>query len=207
MKKVFIHDISDTTEHKFVKPAKLAKYTVGNKFGKTHFWELMTEPKDTVHVLVLDTSSSSILLVKQVRIPVLVNQPNIENGEVIEACAGIIDKYANDGLSDLDRARAIAVDEVHEELGYQINSSMLNTLPYMLSNVGMIGSINYPFFCTVDDSLFVGQSLQDGEDIDIIKLDASKASILTFLSTENRTDAITKYLLQWFLINYDVIVD
>lgn len=196
----FIHEVTDTIEPKFIKKAKLAQYSVGDKLGRQFFWEFTPNPHNTVHVLVNNTDTKQLLLVKQIRIPVLIND-SAPNGEVIECCAGLIDGFCE--APDNQRPLLTAIAEVREELGYDALESQFEQLPSYLGNVGTSGSICYPFYVEVTNDQFVGTNLGDGEFIIPYTIDYSSViNIHGFLdSTSNHTDATTKYLVSWFLIN------
>lgn len=159
------------------------------------YWE-MVNGMDTVHILINKTDSQEILLAKQVRPPVLVRHPET-GGICIECCAGMVDKYPYSPPEV--RIPRIASDEVHEEMGYDVYLDDLVALPTYLSNVGMSGSTCHPFYCEVTDEDFIGQKLEPSEDIEVVAIPYTE--LPAWLSTCTNTDATTRQLVQWFLLN------
>jgi len=190
---VFIHGSEPLTNGKFVK-TNLITYVTGDKFGPKQQWEAIEFP-DSVHILVNNTETEELLLVKQVRIPVLVNNPDT-TGEVIECAAGIIDGYHEHNPEM--QAKLIAVDEIKQELGYSVTDEHLRALPPFLSSVGMSGNTCHPFFCEVTNAHFTGQELQANEDIEVVRI--AYEDVYEFLRTVQNTDATTRMLVQWFML-------
>jgi len=155
-------------------------------------WE-MVNSHDTVHILVNNLTTQELLFVKQVRIPVLVNNPDTD-GTVIECCAGIIDKYKGEH-PDI-RALLIARDEIQEELGYVIPYSNIKKIREIKSSVGITGSTAHIFFATTIEHEYIGQKLNGLEDIEVIKVPYS--NVLEFIKNST-TDAITISLTYWWL--------
>lgn len=188
MKPVFIHSTQPNNDPQFIK-TETVTFTRGDKLGSKMHWERI-KSKDTVHILVYNITTEKYLLVKQHRIPVLVNNPGNEG--VIECCAGLIDKYPN--IEDeVVRATMIAKEEVLEELGYDVKIHHINYLGKNLSGVGSSGNTQYLFRVNVLNSEFVGQQLEETEDIDVIELD--KLEVYYFLKNNENTDLTTKYML------------
>lgn len=161
--------------------------------GEPFQWEMINS-RPTVHVLVYKTDSKELLLVKQVRPPVLYNR-NAIKGECIEACAGLVDKY--DHLDEDTQTLLVAKEEVHEELGYLVE--YIQRLPALLGAVGTAGNKLHLFYAEVTDANYIGQALEPTEDIEIVKLDA--AMVKSFINTVHNTDSTTIMLLQWWLLN------
>lgn len=195
---VFIHKVTPNDNPKFVKTEAI-HYTRGSKLAKTAVWERIVS-HDTVHILVNNIDTKELLLVKQVRLPVLAKGNHVD-GVTIEACAGIIDKYLSVYTSPLNRAQLIAIDEVREELGYLTVSTRLTKLPLYINSTGGSAATAYPFYCEVTDADYLGQQLEDSEDIAVLALPYSE--VKEFLANTTNTDASTRYLLQWFLLNKD----
>lgn len=194
LKSVRIEEVLTNTNPRFVKTQAL-KYTREGQPTKT--WE-MTVGHDTVHVLINKTDSQEILLVKQVRPPVLYRSPET-CGEVIEACAGLVDKYSELESTPSERARMVAAEEVHEEVGYSIEPNKLLTLPTYYGNVGMSGITCNPFYCEVTDEDYVGQKLEPSEDIEVFPV--AYEDLKVFVENTTNTDATTRALVQWFINN------
>jgi len=165
--------------------------------GKQHKW-IMSPGHDTVHILVYNTDTDKLLLVQQLRIPVLVNSPT-NSATTVETCAGLIDKYESYAPTPNRRARMVAIEEVQEELGYRVNLDDLLQLPPYIGSTGGSGNTCHPFYCEVTDDQFVGQQLGEHEDIEVYEL--SPEQVNWFLLAQSNTDATTRYLLQWWLLN------
>ena len=195
LKKVQIVEAVDGLQPQFMKLPTRLKYQREGEDAR--FWE-MSNGHDTVHVLVNKVDSGEILLVKQIRPPVLHKHPDTQ-GIVFEACAGLIDKYEEYAQVPIRRARMVASEEVHEEVGYKVRFQDLVGLPTYMSNVGMSGGTCYPFYCEVTDADFIGQKLEPSEDIEVFHLKYNL--VKAFLEQTTNTDATTRNLLQWFLIS------
>jgi len=156
-------------------------------------WEMINS-LPTVHILVNKVDSQEILLVKQVRPPVLYNN-NAPHGECIEVCAGLVDKYSRH--HEDSQTALVAKEEVLEELGY--TTSYIQRLQPILGSVGTAGTKLHLFYTEVTDANFVGQQLEPTEDIEVVKL--SYENVLNFINTTSNTDSTTIMLLQWFLLN------
>ena len=196
MQPIFIHSINDTFEHKFVKPAKLVAYTIGDKLGKKHYWETMLAPKATVHIMVINKDLNTLHLVKQTRVPVAVNTV-LTDGVTIEACAGLVDKYEGDE----DQLEKIALDEIKEELGYTLTKEGITLIDVLLSNVGMSASVSNLFLAVIDNNTpKTAVDPQDGENLEEVVLTISEA--IDFIQEVENTDATTKYLIAGVLVNY-----
>lgn len=184
MKKVEILGVTEITNAKFIKTCAISARRDDFEFR----WE-MVKAHDSVHVLVDNVDTEELLLVKQVRIPVLVNDSSL-NGEVVEACAGIIDR-------DVEPIE-IAVSEVLEELGYLTDKSNFKLVTTVKSNVGTTGANAYAYFVEVIELEKVnnGGGLSD-EDIEIVRIPYNK--VQNFFE-DKHTDAITMMLvMNWRL--------
>jgi len=191
MKPVTILTIENNADPKFIK-TQAVTYERGDTIA---VWE-KTKTHNTVHVLVKNTDTNELLLVKQTRIPVLVEQPETR-GITIEACAGIIDCYPDFANEPAMQARMVASAEVKEELGYLCEPETLTVLPPYIGSTGGSGSTCYPFYCEVTNDQFVGQHLGDDEDIEIFPLRIPEVRV--FLENTTNIDATTRYLLYWYL--------
>lgn len=194
LKKVTITEALDGLQPKFIKlPTRLTYVREGDA---PRFWEAQTG-MDTVHILINKTDSKEILLAKQVRPPVLFKYPET-GGICTECCAGMVDKHF-ETAPEL-RPLKVAVEEVHEEMGYQVHIDDLMKLPTYLSNVGMSGSTCHPFYCEVTDEDYIGQKLEPSEDIEVLAIPYEELRF--FLQTCKTTDATTRQLVQWFILEY-----
>lgn len=189
LKEVVILGSEPIITPKFIKTELLNISRDGQKLQ----WE-MVKSLPTVHVLVNNIDSKELLLVKQVRPPVLYNRNSI-GGECIEACAGLVDKYNH--LDELTQTYLVAKEEIHEELGYATNNVV--RLKTILSSVGMAGNKLHQFYAEVSDKDYVGQALEPTEDIEIVKV--PHVDVLNFINTTSNTDSTTIMLLQWWLLN------
>jgi len=191
MKPVTILTIKNNTNPKFIK-TQAVTYERGDTIA---VWE-KTKVHNTTHILVKNIDTDELLLVKQTRIPVLVEQPET-HGVTIEATAGIIDCYPDFANEPAMQARMAASAEIREELGYLCEPETLIVLPTYIGSTGGSGSTCYPFYCEVTNDQFVGQHLEDDEDIEIFPIQAHKIHI--FLENTTNIDATTRYLLYWYL--------
>lgn len=197
MDKISIINKTPNRSPKFLK-THLVEYKGKNREG---FWEI-AEIHDSVHVLVDVEDTKHISLVKQVRIPVLANDQS-NNGEVIEACAGIVDKE----IPHIDIAR----EEIEEELGYKIDNSSIEFIKTMKSNVGIGGGEINCFIAKVksSDKTLPGGGLES-EDIEEVLIPYDE--VMDFIIDETHTDAVTSFLISyWHFKNsqkkslYDII--
>lgn len=192
LKKVEITGIRENKTPKFLKTQLVEYKREGDKPGT---WEMSLFP-DTVHILVRNTDMDELLLVQQVRVPARVRGNHVST---IEACAGIIDKYPELANQPSQRASLIAIEEVREELGYSIDVERLEVLPTYISGTGSSGGTCHPFYCEVTNEDFKGQQLEESEDIEIVVIPCKDAR--KFLTEFTNTDATTRSLVQWFLLN------
>jgi len=157
-----------------------ASLITAERNGKEFTWEMIRKP-DTVHVLVLNTTTDKLLYVKQVRVPVLANDPD-SKGEVIECCAGLMDKK--------DKSiRQTVLEEIEEELGYNAKDYNLWFIKTIKSGVGSSGSDAHLWFATVTDEEKISEGGGvDVEDIEIVEVDPKLALDFILVVT---TDAVT----------------
>jgi len=189
--KIVIDNIKPLEKGKFIK-TKMIEATRAD--GKKIQWE-MADFKDSVHILVENTETNKIVLVQQPRVPVIIKNPET-NGEVYEACAGIIDKDCS--------IEQIAVEEVLEELGYKVDLENLIPVRTYMSSVGSQGSTCYSFFCKVTnkDKVSEGGGLPE-EDITVIELSYTEVLDLIEGNIGGKfIDSTTLFLLtRWLLTN------
>jgi UDP-sugar diphosphatase len=206
LKKVEIKAIVENSAPRFVVP-QLVEATVG---GRLRYWE-MIKGHDSVHISVFNRTTNEFLFVKQVRIPVLVNEStpktfritdsievtipaeNVEaTGEIIEACAGLIDKDAS--------IQQIAKEEIEEELGYDIPAENVYFIKQIHSSVGTAGNKAFLFYAEVteDNRVSDGGGLEE-EDIEVVRV--NRDDISSFIMNAD-TDAVTMFLTTY----HDLIV-
>lgn len=180
LKKVTIDKIRENDQPNFVKTQAI-EYSREQDNG---IWEMILS-KDSVHILVDSVDTKELLLVKQVRVPVLVKNPE-GNGECFECCAGLIDK-------DLPIVQ-IAKEEILEELGYEVPIDRLIPVKNYKSSVGTQGTNVYTFNCIVraEDKVSEGGGL-DSEDIEIVRIKHHK--VMEFIKSTDNIDATTLFLL------------
>ncbi len=175
------------------------------------YWE-MINGHDSVHALIINRETEEIIVVKQVRIPFLVNkikevteQAKIDKidksalqkridmitGEVVECAAGLVDKDA-----DIEQ---IVKEEILEECGYEVPLTEIKHIKTLRSSVGTVGTRSYAYIAEVDESMKIneGGGLPE-EDIAVIRIKFE--DIWAWLYEEdNGTDAITALLLTYFM--------
>ena len=188
MKKVEITSVEDNLNPKFIK-TELLKCT---RDGEPFFWERI-KSHDSVHILVDNVETAELLFVKQVRVPVLANDDS-KNGEIVEACAGLVDKDAS--------IHQIAKEEILEELGYDVPTEDVLLLKSLKSSVGTAGTNSYAFIASVNESMKVseGGGLDDSEDIEVIRIPYAEVDEY-FFESDIHTDAITMFLVTYWLFN------
>ena len=128
-----------------------------------------------------------LVLVKQVRIPVLCNDSS-KDGIVVEACAGLVDKDKS--------IEEIAREEVLEECGFDVNINDVRFVKTLKSSVGTAGTNAHLFFVDVDNSCKVSDGGGiDGEDIEIFELPYEDVTEFIFTSNHYDSDAVTHFFL------------
>jgi len=137
-------------------------------------------------ILLYNKQKRTIILTKQFRIPIYLNEKGNHNGLVIEACAGLLE-----GMSPKDTA----IKETLEETGYQITEAEYVFEAYMVP--GTVTEKVYFFVASYNDS----QKLTDGggaegehEDIEVLEFSFDKAYSMIY--SGEITDAKTIMLLQ-----------
>jgi UDP-sugar diphosphatase len=183
LKPVKIENVVANDAPRFVK-TQLVEAT---RDGKTFYWE-MIKSHDSVHVIVYNLTTREFIFVKQVRVPVLVNNPDTY-GEVIEACAGLVDKDTS--------TKQIAKEEILEELGYDIPTESVHFIKTIKSSVGTAGTNAHLFYAEVTDM----EKVSDGggletEDIEVVRVPIAEVEDFIF-GTD--TDAVTMFLTTYYL--------
>jgi len=184
LKKITIVDKQPLEKPNFLKTSLI---TAKREDGHELKWE-MTHFPDTVHILVHNVDTDELLMVRQNRIPVMVN--DMSNGimpGVVELCAGLVDKSKS--------LEEIAKEEVQEELGYKPHK--IEMVKSIKSGVGSNGSNSHFFIAEVSekDKISEGGGLPE-EDIAIVKINADE--IDDFVESDLFTDSITLFgLLYW----------
>lgn len=190
LKEINIVQVIPNREPKFVKTQLVLAVRDGDEENESINinWE-MVNTHDSVHIMVDNVDTQELLLVRQVRIPVLVND-NINKGVVYEACAGIIDKDMS-----IDE---IAREEILEELGYDIPLSEITFFKKIKNAVGSAGRTSHLYFAKVyeDCKINDGGGIH-GEDIEVVRIPYIEAYDF-ILRDDIHTDAVTLLLvMQW----------
>uniref|UniRef100_A0A915DYS0 Nudix hydrolase domain-containing protein n=2 Tax=Ditylenchus dipsaci TaxID=166011 RepID=A0A915DYS0_9BILA len=97
----------------------------------------MALEKESVMVFIYHRVDKRIILVKQFR-------PTV-NGDVIEMCAGLMDK----NKTPVETAK----EEILEECGYDVQLEDIIHLKTYLTGIGISGPPQYLFYCEVDESM------------------------------------------------------
>jgi len=209
LKKVTITSTKALEKAQYV-PTQLVVATVEGQ-SEPKYWE-MINGHDSVHALIINRETEEIIVVKQVRIPFLVNkikevteqakiagindstlQKRIDKitGEVVECAAGLVDKNI-----PIDQ---IVKEEILEECGYDAPLEAIKALKVLRSSVGTQGTRSYTYIVEVDESMKVneGGGLPE-EDIAVIRIKFEDVYSWLF-EEENDTDAVTSFLLTYFM--------
>ena len=189
LKKVTIKEVRQNDNPKFVKTSLI----VAEREGKEVFWEKI-KFFNTVHIILNNIETEEVLLVKQVRIPVLAENPD-SNGEVFEACAGLVDK-------DVPIAQ-IAKEEILEELGYDVPLKLIKRIRSFKSSVGTSGMTGTLYYAEVIEDMKVseGGGLEE-EDIEVVRIPYSE--VQNFIYSDNFTDTTTLFLLMHFMYEQEL---
>lgn len=194
LKNIEVISKTPAKDPKYIKPIMVEYKRSGDKDTLT--WE-MVEAHNSIHIMIDNTQTKELLFVKQVRIPVLINNPETD-GKVVETCAGLIDK--NKSIIQ------IAKEEVLEEMGYDIPLGNIVPLRRLMSSVGTKGGYTECFTATVDESMKVsaGGGLKD-EDIEVVRIPYNDALEFVYAKgkySEVMTDSTTVFLIMdWFVNN------
>lgn len=144
---------------------------------------------NAVAVLPVDRNRKTVLLIRQLRIPPLVEH---DTGFPLEVCAGLIDPGEN--------AAEAAAREMKEELGFRPHS--LQPIGAILPSPGMLGEKLDLFLADYDhdDNAGFGGGLADeGEDIEILEFTCRDLADL--LRKGDLQDAKTVVLVQRLMLD------
>jgi len=135
-------------------------------------------------ILLYNKDTKTVILTKQFRMPTYVN--GNENGMLIEACAGLLDK---------DDAENCIKRETEEETGYKISDVKKVFEAYM--SPGSVTEILYFFVAeySKDQKVNDGGGVDEEEDIEVLELDFNKA--MQMLANGEIKDGKTIMLLQY----------
>ena len=158
--------------------------------GKPFPWEAI-KGFDSVHVLVVNTTTEEIIVVEQVRVPVLANDSS-QGGRVVEMCAGLVDKSVS--------LAQIAKEEVLEECGYDVPVEDVELLKSLKSSVGTAGTNSHAFIVEVTEDMKVSEGGGlESEDINVIRIPFAEVDEF-FFESDRHTDAITMFLVTYWLM-------
>jgi|JI7StandDraft_1071085.scaffolds.fasta_scaffold01470_10 nudix-type nucleoside diphosphatase (YffH/AdpP family) len=144
---------------------------------------------DGAAVLMYNATERKVLLIRQFRLPVLLN--NHVDGFILECPAGMLD--------ELDPQKAIT-KEIMEETGYQ--TSQVQKVYEAFATPGAHMEKIHFYIASYDQSMKTslgGGQKSEQEDIEVIEYDFSE--IQDLLKTGKIIDAKTIILLQWALLN------
>jgi len=139
-------------------------------------------------ILLYHPQEKKVILTRQFRLPTFVNG-NV-SGMLIEACAGLLDE---DGPEDAIRR------ETEEETGYKIAGVRKIFEAYM--SPGSVTEMLHFFVAEYTRSMKVndGGGVDEGEDIEVLELDADRA--MGMIDSGEIRDAKTIMLLQYAKLN------
>ena len=185
LKKVKILNVTELENPKFVKTQLVEAQREGEK--ESFYWE-MIKSHDSVHVVVFNLTTQEFLLVKQARIPVLVNDP--QTTFITEACAGLVDKDV-----PLDQ---IVKEEIEEEIGYKAHLENIKFYKTVKSSVGTQGVNAHLFYAEVTED----QKVSDGgglpeEDIEVLRISIDDMGEFMLDAV---TDSVTLLLVNLYYI-------
>ena len=139
-------------------------------------------------ILPIDPTRGTVLLVRQFRMPVYLNQPDKSpRGMLIEVCAGLLDEH--------DPETAIR-KEAEEELGYRLGDIVQVFDAYMSpGSVSERLALFVARYSPADRQFAGGGAAAEGEDIEVLELSLDEAFAMVERGEIN--DAKTVMLLQY----------
>ncbi len=179
-------EISTLEDTKFIKPLKVTF----NLNGKRKTWEAVRS-HDSVSILLYHTQRNAILLVKQFRVPVYLNDKS--QTFTYELCAGLVDKEKS--------LEEIAIEEIDEECGYEVNKKDIQKVTSFFTNVGISGAKQHLYFAKIDESMKIhdGGGVND-EQIELYFLPINSIDEFIFDESKAKTPGLI-FSLYWFLKN------
>ncbi|WP_323669084.1 NUDIX hydrolase [Aliarcobacter butzleri] len=179
-------EISTLEDTKFIKPLKVTF----NLNGKRKTWEAVRS-HDSVSILLYHTQKNAILLVKQFRVPVYLNDKS--QTFTYELCAGLVDKEKS--------LEEIAIEEIDEECGYEVNKKDIQKVTSFFTNVGISGAKQHLYFAKIDESMKIhdGGGVND-EQIELHFLPINSIDEFIFDESKAKTPGLI-FSLYWFLKN------
>ena len=140
-------------------------------------------------ILLYNKVQKTVILTRQFRLPTFVN--GNENGMLIEACAGLLDK---DNPEDCIRR------ETEEETGYKVSSVQKIFEAYM--SPGAVTEILYFFIAEYSNEMKVGEGgglEHEEENIEVLEIGIEQA--LRMIDIGEIKDAKTIMLLQYIILH------
>jgi UDP-sugar diphosphatase len=153
-------------------------------------WEAVVS-HDSVSIILYNKDKDSLIVVKQMRIPVL--NMNKKDGVTHELCAGIVDK-------NKPKVQIIK-EEVLEECGYELPVESIKKVTSFYTSVGISGAQQTLYYAQCDDSMIVnkGGGLAD-EDIEVLHIPLSQAKEFMFDLNYQKTPGLIMGFY-WFFDN------
>ena len=163
-------------------------YSIGRKTEK-HIEREVYEKGHGSTAFLYNPKTNKVLLTKQFRLPVFINEGN--EGNVLECCAGIIDG---------ENAEECIKREIREELGYKIDHVDRLFKVYMspgsITETVTFFSAKYDY----DDRISAGGGeLDEQEYIDVVEMNFEEAYAL--IEQQEMIDAKTVLLFQYAKLN------
>jgi len=159
----------------FVKPASVTFNQSNGTDSRLRKWDYI-EAHDSIAVLLYDKEMHSVLMVRQFRPTVYARalrhaqksnlpEPSFVAGFTYELCAGLVDK---------DKSLVeIAHEEIMEECGYDVPTSLITEVTQFVSAIGTEGTNQTLFFAEVNSNMRQsggGGVEHDGEAIELLAL-------------------------------------
>ena len=144
---------------------------------------------DGACIFLYNKQTQKVILIKQFRMPTFQNDN--EDGFLIEACAGLLDK---------DNPEACIIRETREEVGIQLKSA--KKVMEAFSSPGVMTEKLYYFVAEYTDDMKVGSGggLQsETEDIEVLEM--SYQQLKEWMAEGKIQDAKTLVLIQYALLN------
>ncbi|HVM88395.1 MAG TPA: GDP-mannose pyrophosphatase NudK [Puia sp.] len=140
-------------------------------------------------ILLFNTNKQTVVLTRQFRLPTFIN--GNENGMLIEACAGLLDK---------DNPEDCIKRETEEETGYRIKNVQKIFEAYM--SPGSVTEILYFFIAEYSNEMKVtdgGGLDHEEENIEVLEINIDKA--MQMINSGDIKDGKTIMLLQYVKLN------
>lgn len=182
--------ISALEDTKYIKPVKVT-FKLN---GKEKTWEAVRS-HDSVSILLYHKEKNAILLVKQFRVPVYLNDKS--QTFTYELCAGLVDKDKS--------LEEIAIEEIDEECGYKVNIQNIQKVTSFFTNVGISGAKQHLYFANISDNMKIhnGGGVND-EQIESYFLPVNSIDEFIFDESKAKTPGLI-FSLYWFLKNKKVL--